>query len=259
MKYLINQYESLKLDVLSGIDISSSVPIKWYSQKLMAKQIHGHVPPSSNILEVGCGGSLTLHFLSRLKHNVIGLDKSVACVDYSNFLRKNMNTDVLIVNGDAFEIPFEDNYFDYVYSVGMIEHYEVGDQRKIVSEMVRVSRDFVHVEIPNPHPLSLFYIVSQDSCECHYSCNPGILLKDRGCKLIEVDGRCIFDRRCMLEKNPPLFDFISSHAPHLIKDRFSGKHIEDLCKFEMSASISERLVFGFQICWVAKTDLSLLR
>ena len=252
MDYLYKQYLSVTEAVERGGDIGDTLAIKWYVQHLMAEQIARYIAPASSVLEVGCGGSLTLHFLSARGYFSAGADRDPRFVQYSAMLGKVLKSRAVIVQGDAFSLPFHESSFDYVYSVGMLEHYDLPRQRLAVKEMCRVSRNYVHIEIPNSHPLSTFYTVGRDSAEVHMACNPGILLAEANCTIVDVDGRCAFDTLNNLRRNAPLLAFALAQAPTVLRDTYQATDIPHLCAAEQSLSKLERLIYGFQLSWVAQ-------
>ncbi len=252
MNYLLRQYAQVKRAIAQGESLRDALAIKWYVQELMAEQIRRYLKPGSSLLEVGCGGSLTLHLLDSRGHHATGVDVDVRFVEYSKVLGLALGSNAEILEADAFDLPFSRNSFDYVYSVGMLEHYKMPDQQTIVDEMCRVSRQYVHLEIPNPHPLSTFYTIGLGSQEVHLPCNPGLLLSQSGCSVVEVDGRCIFNTLEELKKNPPLLAFASVHAPDLLKETYAASDIAPLCEAERRVTNAERLVYGFQLGWIAR-------
>ena len=252
MQYLIDQFEAVKTATANGVSIKDTMAIKWYSQQLMADKIHSRLEYSSSILEVGCGGSLTLHFLDKLGHRTTGIDNNPTCLEYSNHLKRHLNSNVTLQHGEAFQLPFEDQEFEYVYSVGLVEHFTVTRQMEMLAEMKRVSKGLLHLEIPNPHPLSSFFTVSLETQEEHHLCSPSALFSDQNCSLIEIDGRCLFDQRSMLKRNPALYAYLCENAAKLIKENYTGQDVDALCDFERSLSRFERLVFGFQLYWIAE-------
>ena len=251
MKYLMRQFDEVKSALRSGAGIKDALAIKWYVQQLMAEQIERYLSPCSSVLELGCGGSLTLHFLSLRGHRVTGVDNNPDCLRYADALRTIFGSPSELILADAADLPLRTGQFDYVYSVGMLEHYPLHKQRLLFDEMVRVARQHVHVEVPNPHPLSTFYTVGLRSEEVHLPCNPGLLMAESRCGLPEVDGRCVFNTLGELKNNPPLHAFVRERAPHLLADSFAAKDIEPLCAAERAISRTERLVYGFQLSWIA--------
>ena len=93
---------------------------------------------TGKLLDVGCGLG---HFCRYIKARSIDLE--VTGMDFSKFsikkakeLSDKINMDIDFVVGDAQELPFEDNLFDYVISSDVIEHLDNPD--KHLMEMKRV-------------------------------------------------------------------------------------------------------------------------
>jgi ubiquinone/menaquinone biosynthesis C-methylase UbiE len=87
------------------------------------------------ILEVGCGtAQCSLKILTK-GTNIIGADFSASALqlakDYSSG-----NKAIKFIVTDAFNLPFDENTFDAVWSVGLLEHFE--DPRLALTEMRRV-------------------------------------------------------------------------------------------------------------------------
>src|SRR5208337_2231820 len=92
------------------------------------------------ILEVGCGRGATLLEFAKRGGNVTGLDYSeealATCRELAN--RNGMEGRARFVDGDARDLPFPSESFDFVFSVGLIEHIE--DPSGILAEQHRVLR-----------------------------------------------------------------------------------------------------------------------
>jgi len=72
------------------------------------------------VLEAGCGaGRFTEIFLSS-DANVVSFDYSNA-VD-ANYASNSDKGDVFIFQGDLYDIPFPDEYFDYIFCFGVLQH-----------------------------------------------------------------------------------------------------------------------------------------
>lgn len=253
MNYLLDQLRLLKnaSQPISQESIAKLLPLKWSTQRLMADQIAEFMPDGGTVLEVGCGGSLTLHFLAERGYEATGVDKNEAMIEYSQYLKHVLSSDVMLRLADAFKLPFPDKSFDYVYSVGMIEHYDPAHQRQLASELVRCSRKYVHVEIPNPHPHSAFFATGLESEETHFAVHPGALLEVAGCRIVRSDGRCLATFKRQAEANPNYLQFRTTRSPELVKDTFGQNDIPALIALDRSASTSERLLYAFQLYWVA--------
>lgn len=72
------------------------------------------------ILDVGCGMGRFMEIANKYQGNVFGIDLSYsvdAC--FKNIgLKKNIH----IMQADLFKLPFEENMFDFIYSLGVLHH-----------------------------------------------------------------------------------------------------------------------------------------
>ena len=92
--------------------------------------------PGGKMLEVGCGAGWELLHWARNSMQATGLDLSKAALDLAqeNFKHNNINAE--FKHGSAEELPFEDNTFDIVASLGVLHQTESTQQA--VSEVYRV-------------------------------------------------------------------------------------------------------------------------
>jgi ubiquinone/menaquinone biosynthesis C-methylase UbiE len=121
---------------------------------------------SNKILDVGCGLG---RFISLSPKKIIGVDHNQESLEFCK--KKGFN----IKKANVTKLPFKDKLFDAVHSSHVIEHLEVKDAYKMLSEMVRVLRkkgimiirapllydaffdDFTHVK-PYPPKALLHYL-----------------------------------------------------------------------------------------------------
>ena len=88
------------------------------------------------VLEVGCGpGSLSAYFADSGFECCL-LDKSEKVIDIAQKLFSNINLDAEFYVGDVNDLPFEDETFDLITSIGLLEHFD--NIRKPIEEQVRV-------------------------------------------------------------------------------------------------------------------------
>ena len=88
------------------------------------------------VLEVGCGrGSLSAYF-SDAGYNCTLLDISAEAIKIAEeaFSKNDLNAEFHV--GDAESLSFSDMSFDIVFSIGLLEHFEILDS--VISEQVRV-------------------------------------------------------------------------------------------------------------------------
>lgn len=91
-----------------------------------------------NVLEIGCGMGLHTELMIRAGARVTSLDLSPTSVEActTRMSLKKLTADVR--QGDAEELPYPDNHFDFVWSWGVIHHSS--RTAKIVREIARVLR-----------------------------------------------------------------------------------------------------------------------
>ena len=85
------------------------------------------------LIDLGCGKNK----YKSTKYNVIGVD-----------LSKASDADLHI---SAFELPFENESVDYVYSRHFLEHFEFREIEKLLLEIFRILKSGYKVEIIVPH------------------------------------------------------------------------------------------------------------
>jgi SAM-dependent methyltransferase len=90
------------------------------------------------VLDVGCGdGAIT---------NLLAHDWDVTGVDMSAAALEHMQTTA--IQASATDLPFPDGSFDLVLSGEMLEHLDLEDYRKAISEMSRVTQRFLLLTVP---------------------------------------------------------------------------------------------------------------
>lgn len=87
------------------------------------------LPEAKRILDVGCGPS---SWLTKLDLHPVGLDISYK---YSKAFRDSGS---LATTGSAMELPFIDNSFDSVWSIGVLHHLPDVSAKVAIKEMLRV-------------------------------------------------------------------------------------------------------------------------
>jgi pseudaminic acid biosynthesis-associated methylase len=93
------------------------------------------------ILEVGCNVGHNLVALSKIKdYKLVGLEPSKYAV-----LQGRSNNAISILEGNAFDIPFKDGYFDLVFTSGVLIHISLADLPKAMDEMYRVTNRYLLV------------------------------------------------------------------------------------------------------------------
>jgi ubiquinone/menaquinone biosynthesis C-methylase UbiE len=97
-------------------------------------------PPPQKVLEAGCGIGRWVIPLAQNKYDVTGIELEEEAL---NIINQNYTKDnITLVHGDIFKMPFLDQTFDIVISLGVLEHFEDPlVQQKAISEHFRVFKD----------------------------------------------------------------------------------------------------------------------
>ncbi len=97
-------------------------------------EIKNHILQSNytTVLEAGCGTGKWIKSLKHLNKNIFGLDYSFDMLK----IPKIDTPELDLVNGNAVEIPFKDNFFDFIFCVNAIHHFP--DKVKFIRECKRI-------------------------------------------------------------------------------------------------------------------------
>jgi ubiquinone/menaquinone biosynthesis C-methylase UbiE len=105
----------------------------------------------NTILEAGSGSGKATLLLNKKIHKTL-LDISPVALEYAKHTANKFEvSNINFVEGDIFLMPFKNNNFDFVWNIGVIEHYELDDIKSIIKEMIRVCNKsgIVAVGMPN--------------------------------------------------------------------------------------------------------------
>jgi len=90
------------------------------------------------LLEIGCGMGVDLIRLSRLNYRCYGIDLADNHIELAKKLFQIHNRDAVIQKGNAEKLDFPDEYFDAVYSAGVIHHTQT--PQNAIDEIYRVMK-----------------------------------------------------------------------------------------------------------------------
>lgn len=94
-----------------------------------------------NFVDLGCGNGVFLDFVQSQnpKLSLIGMDRSAAALKY-------VKTET--IQGSIHELPFGDNSFDCSSCLEVIEHLPVDIYEKSLSEIARISSQYIIISVP---------------------------------------------------------------------------------------------------------------
>jgi len=114
---------------------------QWYLEKMypyLYKYLNIRNISKKRVLEIGLGfGTVGQHLFMKSK-SYVGLDYSSNPVSVmkDRIIRKRKQSTASAIEGDARQLPFRDNSFDFVVSIGCLHH--TGNIQKCVNEVYRV-------------------------------------------------------------------------------------------------------------------------
>ena len=94
-------------------------PIASSEQEDNMKEYGQHMLPYKNVLDVGCGKGMLVHWLHTKNINAIGITKNPKEIELGKAM---YGKDHKIQVGDMHEIPFPDKHFDALHTKDCMEH-----------------------------------------------------------------------------------------------------------------------------------------
>ena len=95
---------------------------------------------SKKILEIGSNIGMQLLCLQKMGFkNLYGIEPQ----DYAIQLSKDKTKNINIIKGDAFDIPFKDEFFDIVFTSGVLIHIHKQNIKKAIREIYRCSNRYI--------------------------------------------------------------------------------------------------------------------
>jgi ubiquinone/menaquinone biosynthesis C-methylase UbiE len=108
-----NKFKSTQYDSVTGLSISNDR--FWENSRWSESELYGKV-----ILEVGSGAGRFTEVLAATGATIVSFDLSSAVE--ANFSKNGNKENVLIFQGDIYQIPFPDGFFDYILCYGVLQH-----------------------------------------------------------------------------------------------------------------------------------------
>jgi len=120
-----------------------------------------HIPDTSKVLEIGCGTGNILTYLAQVKDcNCYGIDISKDSEKIIKMFETKRNVKINFKIGDGFNVPFQNDFFDVVYSEGVIEHFDDENIENMIKEHIRVCKmgGLIIISVPNKYNIPLTII-----------------------------------------------------------------------------------------------------
>lgn len=121
-----------KKDIASSYDEDMNLKFFKIRIKILKKLISRYKP--KKVLEVGCGTGIFLDYFHNSFESAVGVDNCKPMIYFARKNHKRKNIKYIFSNDNP--LPFKDNVFDMVLSMGVIEY--VKDQKNHVEECLRV-------------------------------------------------------------------------------------------------------------------------
>ena len=100
----------------------------------------GDLRRSIRILEVGSNIGNQLLYLQNMGFQTLyGIELQEYAVEISKSRTKHIN----IIQGSAFDIPFKDNFFDLVFTSGLLIHIAPSDIEQVLREIHRCTKKYI--------------------------------------------------------------------------------------------------------------------
>lgn len=124
-------------------DYHKNLDKKWncyhlYLEKTrILKRIISQIPKEKKIIDLGCGEGQMVEYFAKRRWNISGLDLNYS----SKYVKK----------GDALNTKFQASSFDVVVCTDLIEHLNITEHEKLISEIRRILRNggFLIFSSPN--------------------------------------------------------------------------------------------------------------
>lgn len=161
----------------------------------------GGLPRNLKILEVGCNSGVQLALLQKMGFTCLyGVEVNRSAIEKAKI--KGID----IVYGSAFDLPFKDNFFDLVFTSGVLIHIPPNFLAKAMEEIFRVSGKYVWgTEYFSENLQEIVYqgkkdlLWKADFCQIYLDYFLGLkLLKKRS--MVYLDNPVNFDEMFLLEK-----------------------------------------------------------
>ena len=161
------------------VGVDRDDPLRFYFRPVLGRMYRRRIElclaeckGGRRVLEVGFGSGITFLNLSEMYEEIHGLDLNASVGQVSElFNKKNIPTNLR--NGSVLSMPYEDNYFDTVLLISILEHLKPSEQQQAFEEINRVLKPggqvVYGVPIERPFMVFMFRLLGYNIREHHFS------------------------------------------------------------------------------------------
>ena len=125
---------------------------------------HYGLKAGDKILDIGCGKGFLLYDFTKILPGI-----EIYGIDVSNYAIQNSKEEIKdkLIYGNATSLPYEDNYFDFVFSLNTFHNLECYDLFDALKEMERVGKNnkYICVEAYRNEVEKMNLLYWQVTCE----------------------------------------------------------------------------------------------
>jgi SAM-dependent methyltransferase len=161
------------------VGVNRNDPLRFYFWPVLGRMYRrrielclGQCKGGRRVLEVGFGSGVTFLNLNQMYQEIHGLDLNASVEQVSDlFNKKNIQTHLL--NGSVLSVPYEDNYFDTVLLISILEHLKpsgLGQAFKEIKRVLKPGGQVVYgVPIERAFMVFMFRLLGYNIREHHFS------------------------------------------------------------------------------------------
>lgn len=167
------------------IGVDSDDPLRFYFWPVLGRMYRRRIElclaqctGGQRVLEVGFGSGVTFLNLHQMYEEIHGLDLNVSVEQVSGlFKEKHIRT--YLQNGSVLMMPYEDDFFETVLLISILEHLKPSEQMKAFQEIHRVLKPhgqvIYGVPIERPFMVLMFRLLGYNIREHHFSTEMDVL------------------------------------------------------------------------------------
>jgi len=129
------------------------------------------------IIDFGSGSAMILLSLARKNAYVTGIDRSIMAKEFGMYLfdKDGLGAQANLITGNFYETGLDDEQYDVAITSGVFEHRTDKQARKLLEEMIRVTKPGGYIVIAVPNDNSNFYQRFKTNEREIKKSNPGIV------------------------------------------------------------------------------------